>query len=199
MAKSLIAGLGNIGDEYKKTRHNIGFEVILELAKKEKWKFKEKKKLKGEVAEGNIDEKKVYLLKPKTYMNRSGESVKASVLFFKIEIENILVIVDDVNIPFGEFRLKKDSGSGGHKGLENIEEHLGKGYTRLRIGIGRKNVKNLSSYVLRRFTKEENKRLKKIIKEAMEIIYLWLMQGLEVAMNMANVRKSQKKVKIDEK
>lgn len=193
MAKSLIAGLGNIGDKYKKTRHNIGFEVILELAKKKKWKFKEKKKLKGEVAEGNIDGKRVYLLKPKTYMNRSGESVKASVLFFKIEIENILVIVDDVNIPFGEFRLKKDSGSGGQKGLENVEEYLGKGYARLRIGIGGKNIKNLSSYVLRRFTKEENKRLKKIIKEAMEIIYLWLMQGVEVAMNMANVRKKPEK------
>jgi PTH1 family peptidyl-tRNA hydrolase len=194
MKKSLIAGLGNIGDEYKKTRHNVGFEVVLELAKREKLKFKEKKKLKGEIAEGKVDDRKIYLLKPVTYMNRSGEAVEASALFFKIKIENILVIVDDVNIPFGEFRLRRDSGAGGHKGLENVEEHLGKGYARLRIGVGRKRVKNLASYVLRRFTKKESENLKNIIKEAVEIICLWLIQGLEIAMNRANVRKSQKKV-----
>lgn len=191
----LIVGLGNIGKAYEKTRHNIGFIVVDALAEKYKVSFQKKARLKGEIAELVIEEKKVFLLKPTTYMNNSGESVRAVIDFFKIAICNILVIVDDIAIPFGEFRLRQGSGPGGHKGLESLERSLGSSdYPRLRIGIGDRKEGDLVSHVLGGFTKSELDQLPEVIKNAIEIIHLWLMQGMVFAMNQTNVRKKDKGV-----
>ncbi len=186
----LIVGLGNIGREYKKTRHNIGFIVLDAIAEKFGVVFQKKRRLKGEIAELILNEKNVLLLKPTTYMNNSGEAVKATVDFFKISVLNLLVIVDDVAISFGQFRLRQDGSCGGHNGLLSIERSLSTSeYPRLRIGIGEKKTKDLVSHVLGGFAEEELEALPAIIKKTIEIIHLWLVQGIVFAMNQTNVRK----------
>ncbi|KPK32057.1 MAG: hypothetical protein AMS24_05055 [Chlamydiae bacterium SM23_39] len=188
----LIVGLGNIGEKYKNTRHNIGFKIVDFFSKKWELKFKKQIKLKSEIAKGKVENKKVYLLKPSTYVNNSGIALKACKDFFKIEISNILVIVDDVYIPFGEFRLKKSGSSGGHKGLMSIEINLNtQTYNRLKVGIGNAESEELSSYVLKDFSKDEEKNICKIINRALDIIYLWLQYGIDIAMNKANIRKKK--------
>lgn len=191
-SRYLIVGLGNIGKEYTGTRHNIGFRVIDGLAEKYGGSFQKKNQLKGDLARLDIEGKKVFLLKPATYMNNSGRAVKATINFFKIELSNLLIVVDDIAIDFGEFRLRVDSGTGGHKGLESIETFLGsRGYPRLRIGVSNKKSGDLARYVLDNFSEEEKKDLQKIINRAIEIIHLWLMQGIDFAMNQANVKKKK--------
>lgn len=189
----LIGGLGNIGKEYIGTRHNIGFTIIEALAKKYKAEFQNKLKLKGELAQVTIEEKKVYLLKPTTYMNNSGIALRATVDFFKIvNFANLLVIIDDIALPFGEIRIKPDGSSGGHKGLESIQLHLGTvDYPRLRIGIGDRESGDLVSHVLGNFTEDQMQDLPGIINKALEIIHLWLMQGIVIAMNQANIRNKE--------
>lgn len=192
----LIVGLGNIGNEYKGTRHNIGFIILDALAKRYNSSFQNKPKLKGEISQIFIEEKKILLLKPSTYMNLSGEAVRETKDFYKIDLEKILVIVDDIAIPFKEMRLKEKSGTGGHKGLLSIEKHLAtQDYSRLRIGVANENYEDLASFVLDNFTEEEQKSLPDIINKAIDILLVWLMQGVVVAMNQANVRKKEKKVK----
>lgn len=189
----LIVGLGNIGKEYQATRHNIGFILVDALAENFGGVFQKKTKLKADLAQINVEGKKVYLLKPTTYMNNSGMALRGAIDFFKIKkISNLLVVVDDIAIPFGEFRLKGEGGPGGHKGLESIETHLGVNrYTRLRIGVGDRQAGDLASYVLGNFKETEKQALPLIIKKAVEIIHLWLMQGLVIAMNQANIRNKE--------
>jgi peptidyl-tRNA hydrolase, PTH1 family len=189
----LIVGLGNIGKEYKGTRHNVGFTIIETLANDYKAEFKSKAKVNGELAQLVIDGKKVYLLKPTTYMNNSGVALRSAIDFFKIKnLSSVLVVVDDIAIPFGELRLKEEGGTGGHKGLLSIEIHLGSNrYSRLRIGVGDKQGGDLISHVLGNFNEMEREELPKIIKKAIEIIHLWLMQGIVVAMNQANIRNKE--------
>ncbi len=188
----LIAGLGNPGILYSKTRHNIGFQVVKAFADKYEMSFKKNSKLQGYVANSVIDEKSIYLLMPSTYMNNSGIAVRLCKNFYKIDIPKILIVVDDVEIPFGEFRIKKDSGSGGHNGLKSIEENLkSKEYIRLRVGVGKEERKCLKSYVLNRFSKVEKKQLDEIINQAVDIIEIWIKDGLEKAANIANVRKKE--------
>lgn len=189
----LIVGLGNIGKEYTGTRHNLGFIVVDAIAKKYNEIFQKKSRLKGELSQVVIEGKKIFLLKPSTYMNNSGEALKATIDFFKIKaFSNLLVIIDDVAIPFGEFRLKTEGGSGGHKGLGSIVEHLGSSsFIRLRVGVGDRKNGDLASHVLGNFNEVEKKELPEIINKAIEIIHLWLMQGLEIAMNQANIRNKE--------
>lgn len=183
----LIVGLGNPGKKYEKTRHNIGFEVVKEFVKDGNFKWRLEEKFLGEMAEGDIDGKRVYFLLPHTYMNESGTSVKRVVDYFKIEMDKVLIVVDDVEIE--RMRLKKDSGPGGHKGLRSVEANLGSGlYARLRIGIGGAEKEDLVPHVLGRFTKEEEKKVSEIILEAKAVIAIWLKEGIEQAMNRANVR-----------
>ena len=138
MGLYLIVGLGNPGIVYENTRHNVGFKVVKSLAKKYGLKFKDEKKFKAKVAKGNILGFEVYLLLPKTYMNESGVAVKKAKDYLKIDMKNILIVVDDADINFEEFRLKEDSASAGHKGLKSIQQHLNtQKYARLRVGIGR--------------------------------------------------------------
>jgi PTH1 family peptidyl-tRNA hydrolase len=196
MDNYLIVGLGNPGILYENTRHNFGFRVIKALGKKYGFKFTKEKKFDSKIAKGRILDFEIILLMPLTYMNNSGEAVKKVVKFFKIDISKILIVVDDADIPFEEFRIKDDSSSAGHKGLGSIEKCLNtQKYARLRLGIGRKQ-KLLKSYVLDRFTKEEKEKLPSLEKKAIEFIELWLEKGTQIAANKANVR--LKKVKKNE-
>ncbi len=188
----LLVGLGNPGSEYAKTRHNVGFSVIEALAAKHGMKFQKKSKLKGELASGIIDGVEVFLLKPETYMNLSGRSLKVASDFFKIDLGHLLVIADDATQPFGQLRLKAESGSGGHKGLESIEGELhSKAYARLKIGVGEKKYNDMATHVLGKFSQNELECLPEIEKKAIEAIELFLKEGLEKAMNVANVRKKK--------
>ncbi|WP_239423852.1 aminoacyl-tRNA hydrolase [Snodgrassella communis] len=140
----LIVGLGNPGSEYEHTRHNIGFDFIDELAKLWKTSLKEEKKFFGQVARVNLNEGEVWLLKPLTFMNKSGTAVQALAKFYKILPEEILIIHDELDIPCGQVRFKKGGSNGGHNGLKDIQAWLGTPeFYRLRIGIGHPGDRNL--------------------------------------------------------
>lgn len=187
--KFLIAGLGNPGKEYENTRHNIGYIVLNELAKDWQLSLQEKPKFKGLLGQKTFEEKTVYLLQPTTYMNLSGISVKKCMDYFQTDLKNLLIIVDDVHIPFGELRLKKDSGTGGHNGLESIRKYLHTdAYARLRIGIGGKEKQDLVPHVLGFFSEKEKRELSDIANKAKEVIFLWMEKGIDAAMNLANIK-----------
>ena len=184
--KFLVVGLGNIGSKYKMTRHNIGFEIVDYLSNKEKLPFETFK-----LAEKTILQKKgkkIVLIKPNTYMNLSGKSVKYWMNKEKIPIENLLVITDDLNLPFGKLRIRSKGSSGGHNGLKNIEEILGSlNYSRLRFGINNKEKnKNKVDFVLNKWNEIENKSLEDYLSESCEIILSFIFNGIQNTMNKFN-------------
>jgi len=184
--KFLVVGLGNIGSKYKMTRHNIGFEIVDYLSNKEKLPFETFK-----LAEKTILQKKgkkIVLIKPNTYMNLSGKSVKYWMNKEKIPIENLLVITDDLNLPFGKLRIRSKGSSGGHNGLKNIEEILGnQNYSRLRFGINNKEKnKNKVDFVLNKWNEIENKSLEDYLSESREIILSFIFNGIQNTMNKFN-------------
>lgn len=160
VAPFLIVGLGNPGPDYVGTRHNVGFEIIDSIAqeKSSSLSFSAfKKNFKGEVSEGRFQTQKIFLLKPLTYMNLSGQSVGALLQFYKIPLDHMLVIHDDLDLPLGTVRLKKAGGNGGHNGLKSLTEHAGNDYWRLRIGIGHPGTREkVTPYVLSKFTSSEH-------------------------------------------
>lgn len=182
----LIVGLGNPGLEYKNTRHNIGFIIIDDFARSygiESWK----NKFNGDYQDVVINNEKVILLKPLSYMNLSGEVVKKFVDFFKIDINDILIINDDLDLKIGSFKLKPSGSSGGHNGLKNIELHLGtKNYKRLKIGISNNKNIDTKDYVLGKFSNEEMEILSKIIKVSDAILYDFLNCSFDKVMNKYN-------------
>lgn len=187
----LIVGLGNPGKEYEKTRHNIGFEAIDLLAKRNKIALN-KMKFKSIYGEGRIGPEKVYLMKPTTYMNNSGEAVKAFADYYKIGPENILVIVDDIDIPFSSIRIKKNGSAGSHNGLKSIVKLLGsKDFPRLKLGVGQKNEnQDLASFVLGRFSKEEMVDIDKTLDLSVRAIEEAIRSGIESSMNKFNNKDS---------
>ena len=157
----LIVGLGNPGSEYNNTRHNIGFYYLDLFANKSNLSFKEK--FNGLYSKLNINGEEVILLKPLTYMNLSGDCVIKFVNYYKINIEDILVIHDDLDIEFGKFKLKRNGSSGGHNGIKSIISNLnGEDFKRLKIGISKSNLMDTKDYVLGKFTKEEQEKLKEL-------------------------------------
>lgn len=187
MASFLIAGLGNPGKAYEKTRHNIGFRAVEEIARIKGLSLRRKLLLKAREAQGKVGENKLFLIEPETYMNLSGPLVSKWMKRHSIELERLLVIVDDVALPFGRIRLKSHSGSGGHNGLKSIEASLGtNAYARLRIGVGDRAEGDLSSHVLARFTPDEEKLVPTILERAAAVAEIWLTEGLTSAMNRAN-------------
>lgn len=191
--KFLIVGLGNPGKQYEQTRHNVGFAILDQLAEKWGVPFSENKKMQGQFAQAKIQGKKVYLLKPSTYMNLSGRSVQSALSYYEVDQSRLLVVVDDIYIPLGELRMKVDSGSGGHKGLEDVATQLGtNAYGRLKIGVGNSNESNLVGHVLGKFTNEESRLLPQVIEKAVQVIELWLIEGPVAAMNIANIRTKKK-------
>lgn len=166
----LIVGLGNPGREYENTRHNIGFMVLDKFLNKYNINSS-KEKFSGIYYEYNINNEKYLLLKPQKYMNLSGEVVRDFVKFFKINIEDILIISDDLDMECGKIKLKLTGSCGGHNGLRNIELHLGtKDYKRLKIGIANNKLMDTKDYVLGKFNKEEQEILSKSIDKGVSII-----------------------------
>jgi PTH1 family peptidyl-tRNA hydrolase len=184
----LIVGLGNPGKDYSLTRHNIGFLVLEEFARNHNIRFKINKRFNALTGEGRIGPGNVYLTEPQTFMNLSGHSVRNLLKWLKIDSRYMLVIVDDVSLPFGAIRIKPKGSSGGHNGLRSIIDSISsEDFPRMRIGIlGRGNIKDLSRYVLDRFTKAEQKKLPDILSAASDACACWAEKGVDAAMNAYN-------------
>jgi PTH1 family peptidyl-tRNA hydrolase len=185
----LIVGLGNPGREYARTRHNAGFLVLDELAERWKVDWTLEKKFVARSARVEREGKRLLLCQPQTYMNGSGEAVGALASFHKLPASRLLVVVDDADLPFGEIRLRPGGSSGGHHGLESIEQHLGtRGYARQRIGIGRDDpaARQIAGYVLSPFRPAEREMLEKVLQKAGDQIECWLSDGVTQAMNRFN-------------
>ena len=184
--KYLIAGLGNIGPEYKNTRHNIGFQILDALSRASNISFNDKRY--GFVAEYKFKARTFILLKPTTYMNLSGRAIAYWLQKESIELSNLLVLVDDLALPFGTIRVRAKGGAGGHNGLENINQALGRNdYARLRFGIGDNFHKGFQvEYVLGEWSKEEEKELPAKIDTCIEIIQSFGVIGTGRTMNFFN-------------
>lgn len=189
----IIVGLGNPGKEYVNTRHNIGFDVIDALAKEGSINVIEKKH-KAIIGKGVIDGVKVVLVKPMTYMNLSGESVREVIDFYKVdEEEELIVISDDISLDVGNVRVRKKGSAGGHNGLKNIILHLGHDkFHRIKMGVGEKpKGYDLADYVLGHFTQDERKVLDESCKSACEAIKMMLHGDADGAMNKFNSKSSK--------
>lgn len=183
----LIIGLGNPGKEYAETRHNVGFRVVDELARRYGLTFG-KKERKAVVASGLILGKKVILAKPQTYMNLSGEAVRALVDFYKVDLPHILVVSDDLDIPLGTLRLRKSGSAGGQGGLKSIIQHVGTtDFNRLRFGIGRPPGRmGAKDYVLQTFRGDDAILAAQVVDRAASAVETWLTDGIELAMTRYN-------------
>ena len=183
----LIVGLGNPEKEYDKTRHNMGFHVINKVAREYDIKIN-KNKFKGLIGTGTIEEVKVILLKPQTYMNLSGESIKEVVDFYKIDFKNIIVIYDDMDIDIGTIKLRKKGGSGSHNGMKSVISCLGtEEFSRIRIGIGKPaNKEEMINYVIGYVPEEEFSKLDKSTTLAKDAVVDIILNGIDNAMNKYN-------------
>ena len=186
----IIAGLGNPKREYEKTRHNVGFDTIDVLADRLNTSVDEKK-FKGLYGKGIIAGEKVILLKPQTFMNLSGESVREAADFYKVDPEHIIVIYDDISLDVGQLRIRKKGSAGGHNGIKNIIAHLGtQEFPRIRIGVGEKPARmGLADYVLGRYSAEDRKIIDEAQKEAAEAVKMMVMDDVRGAMNRYNTKK----------
>lgn len=187
MNKFLIVGIGNIGDEYINTRHNIGFLVADKISEFFKTPFSSVKL--GQRAESSYKGKKVIILKPSNFVNNSGKSLLYWKNKEKIPNKNILVICDDLNLYFGKIKLKSNGSSGGHNGLKDIEEHLkNNNYSRLRVGILNSKKFNKTDFVLGKWTDKEQDELKNIVNKSVEIALSFIHNGLDQTMNIHNTK-----------
>ena len=185
MDKFLIVGLGNVGDEYDGTRHNTGFMVLDAFAKASNISFDDRRY--GFVSETLLKGRKVFLLKPSTYMNLSGNAVRYWLNKENIDQSRLLVISDDVALPLGAFRLKASGSNGGHNGLGHIQQLIGQNYARLRMGIGNDYpVGSQIDHVLGRFSDEERAHLQPSIDMAVDVVKSFVLAGIDVTMNQYN-------------
>lgn len=185
----LIAGLGNPGREYASTRHNIGFMLVEQLASSWRLAWVLEKKFSARLARREREERKVILCQPQTFMNASGQAVKAVRGFYHLPPAQVLVVVDDADLPLGQIRLRAEGSSGGHHGLESVEQQLGtREYPRLRLGIGRRegDGRQISNYVLGRFGGAELPAVEEVLNRAGQQVECWLNDGIKEAMNRFN-------------
>lgn len=186
----LVVGLGNPGARYADTRHNLGFLVIDRLASRHGGAFRSR--FSGELCQIGIGPEKLLLLKPQTYVNRSGDSVQPAARFYRVELGDILVVHDELDLPFGQVRLKQGGGEAGHNGLRSISDRLGSNtYLRLRLGIGRPDANFRGSgaaYVLDGFSPSERAMLAEVVERAAGAVELVAERGLSAAMNEVNRR-----------
>lgn len=185
----LIVGLGNPGMQYAATRHNIGFEVIDSIAQTYNIQVM-KNKYKALIGDGTIGGEKVILMKPQTYMNLSGEAVKACMDFHKISPEDLIIIYDDISLDVGQLRLRKSGSAGGHNGIKNIIAQIGtQEFPRVRFGVGEKPAGwDLANYVLGRFSEEEMKIVAPQTVEVAKVVEVIIRKGMDVAMNNYNIK-----------
>lgn len=187
----VIVGLGNPGEKYANTRHNMGFLVLQTFAQMNALNFKEEKQFHALVAKGKQDETIIHLLLPLTYMNESGRAVHRYLNFYRLHVSDLIVVVDDTALPFGQMRLRPLGSAGGHNGLKSIETYLGtREYIRLRIGIGQ-NLKDetLADYVLGKFNNEEIAALPEIVQEGSLILKSLMSESITHVMNRVNTKK----------
>ena len=185
----LIVGLGNPEPKYDQTRHNIGFDAVDSLAKAWSLSFQNNKRFQGLIAEGiSPYGNKIRLLKPLTYMNRSGQAVRAVIDWYKIAPGSVLVIYDDMDLPVGRLRIRRSGSAGGHNGMKSIIAHLGKqDFPRLRIGIGRPDGKKQTiGHVLGKFAPEEKKVIQEMLDISVNAVEKSLKEGIDKAMNIYN-------------
>jgi PTH1 family peptidyl-tRNA hydrolase len=185
----LIVGLGNPGKEYAGTRHNAGFLVLEQLGQRWRANWNLEKKFSSRLAKMERNGRKIILAQPQTFMNASGKAVASLSSFFRLPTAQVLIVVDDADLPFGEIRMRSGGSSGGHHGLESIEQHLGtREFPRLRIGIGRRATDNreITNYVLGQFAADERELMGKILTRAGEQIDCWLNAGIQKAMSQFN-------------
>ncbi len=183
----LVVGLGNPGPTYDGTRHNVGYLVVDELARRHGFP-RAKRGFDGRCAEGMARGRAVLLLEPATFMNDSGRSVAAAVRALKVPLDRVLVVHDHIDLPFGRLRLMEGGGSGGHNGLKSISGLLGPGYARLRVGVDRPDSYDpdvVAGYVLSRFA-ESRDEVAALVGAAADAVELWLDDGLEIAANRVN-------------
>lgn len=185
----LIVGLGNPGAEYARTRHNAGFLAVEELAKRAAASWNLETKFDARIAKASRGERRILIAQPQTFMNASGEAVGALMKFYRVPVSQLLVVTDDADLPLGEIRMRAKGSSGGHHGLESIEQHIGsREFARLKVGIGRTKDgrREITNYVLGRFSSEERPLLEKVLQRAADQAESWADDGIEKAMNRFN-------------
>ena len=182
----LFVGLGNPSPDNENNRHNIGFKIIDGINKKFSLS-KQKPKFKGLLTTGNISDKKIYAIKPLTFMNNSGICIREVIEYFKINAKDVIVFHDDLDIDFGKIKAKFAGSSAGHNGVESIDKFIGKEYSRVRIGIGKPNVKSdVENHVLKDFDEEEQQKLKNITKNIINSLTILLDKKLELFSSIVN-------------
>ena len=188
----IIAGLGNPTKEYDKTRHNVGFEVIDKLADRYDIDVSERKH-RAFCGRGVIEGQKVLLVKPQTFMNLSGESLRSVLDYYKVLPEELIVIYDDISLPPGQLRIRLKGSAGGHNGIKNIIAHLGtQEFPRIKVGGGEKPPRmDLKDYVLSRFSKGEQELMDEAFQEAAQAVVMMLGEGADRAMNHFNTKKKE--------
>ena len=185
MNKYLILGIGNIGDDYDNTRHNIGFDVLDKLSNILNVNFESVKLALR--AESKFKGKKIILIKPNNYVNNSGKSLLYWKNKEKVSNDNILVVCDDLNLYFGNIKIKSSGTAGGHNGLKDIQEFLGtSNYPRIRIGISNNTKTSMSDYVLGKWTDSEQENINNLVKVSTDIIFSFIQTGIEITMNFYN-------------
>lgn len=182
----IIVGLGNPGKKYDKTRHNVGFDVIDKIAENNNIDIN-KIKHKAVVGEGRINNKKVMLVKPTTYMNLSGQSVKEIVDYYKVNISDIIVIYDDIDTQVGKMRIRQKGSAGSHNGMKSIIYDLvDDSFPRVRIGIGKPEFGDLADFVLGKFSKEQKPLIEDVVNKAADAVEIMIKDGIDLAMNRYN-------------
>ena len=182
----LIVGLGNPGKKYEHTRHNVGFDMIDILGNKYNIDIN-RRKFKGIFGSGTIDNKKVYLLKPETYMNLSGESVREIMEYYQIPIENVIIVYDDISLDVGKIRIRKKGSAGGHNGIKSIISQLStEDFLRIKIGVGSPDKEELVNHVLGTFCKEDREEIEEIFKVSVLAIETIIKEDSDEAMNKYN-------------
>jgi len=184
----VLVGLGNPGKKYVGTRHNVGFEVLAELARRHGG-AKPKVKFEAEVAEALVADQKLLLVAPQTYMNASGRAVRQLFDFYQMDLAGLLIACDDINLPLGKLRLRRSGSAGGQKGLENVIHHLGTpDVARLRIGVGPPaEGRDSADHVLERFHKSELAAIDAAVVTAADAVEVWIADGIDKAMNRFNI------------
>ncbi len=200
MSVSLIAGLGNPGLRYRWTRHNIGYRVVDEFARRHSIRWRKDRRFEARKAEVLVHSSKIIVIKPLTYMNDSGRSMRAVLNYFGNSVDSVVVVYDDANIDLGEAKITTSGSAGGHNGIESIVSQIGDGFTRFRIGIGPKqpSVIAIKDFVLGKFTRNEQTIVNKKMGEFQAWLQLLVDRGPVVAMNQVN-RRTKDRSTVDER
>jgi PTH1 family peptidyl-tRNA hydrolase len=186
----MIAGLGNPGKKYERTRHNVGF-MVLDALERTLPGTSRLRRFDAELFERTIGDGRIVLLKPQTFMNASGNAVGAAARWYHVPLNQLLIVYDDLDLPFGQLRLRPSGSSGGHNGMKSIIDRLGSDqFPRLRLGIGRGQQASTIGYVLSRFNATEERQLHEVIERAAGAVLSWQRDGIDVAMNEYNRREA---------